>query len=168
MGIVVTVGFTLRDGQVLIFALIDHCPACCLGIHVTRRGTRFEKLDPVRQTVREQPSGFFESIALGVKLRQDHGSQFPSDDFPRESRFLGIEPSPAFEREPVGNGSIERFFRTLKEQLRWVRHFDTLDELAEALEEFRQHYNERWRVERLHFQSPRQAHQAVLALEPAA
>jgi len=167
-GIDATAGFTLRDGQVPIFAMIDHCSACCLGIHVARRGTRFEALEPVRQAVREQFGGFREGIALGVKLRHDHGSQFMSDDFQREIRFLGLESSPAFVREPEGNGCIERFFRTLKEQLLWVRHFETLEELAEALEEFRQRYNEQWLVERLHFQSPRQAHQALLALEPAA
>jgi transposase InsO family protein len=91
-----------------------------------------------------------------------------SDDFQREIRFLGLESSPAFVREPEGNGCIERFFRTLKEQLLWVRHFETLEELAEALEEFRQRYNEQWLVERLRFQSPRQAHQALLACEAAA
>lgn len=167
-GIDATAGFTLRDGQVPIFAMIDHCSACCLGIHVARRGTRFEALEPVRQAVREQFGGFREGIALGVKLRHDHGSQFLSGDFQRELRFLGLESSPAFVREPEGNGCIERFFRTLKEQLLWVRHFETLEELAEALEEFRQRYNEQWLVERLDFQSPRQAHQALLALEPAA
>jgi transposase InsO family protein len=167
-GIDATAGFTARDGQVPIFAMIDHCSACCLGIHVARRGTRFEALEPVRQAVREQFGGFSEGIALGVKLRHDHGSQFMSDDFQREIRFLGLESSPAFVREPEGNGCIERFFRTLKEQLLWVRHFETLEELAEALEEFRQRYNEQWLVERLHFQSPRQAHQALLALEAAA
>jgi transposase InsO family protein len=167
-GIDATAGFTLRDGQVPIFAMIDHCSACCLGIHVARRGTRFEALEPVRQAVREQFGGFREGIALGVKLRHDHGSQFMSDDFQREIRFLGLESSPAFVREPEGNGCIERFFRTLKEQLLWVRHFETLEELAEALEEFRQRYNEQWLVERLRFQSPRQAHQALLALETAA
>lgn len=168
MGIVVTAGFTLRDGQVPIFALIDHCPACCLRIHVAPHGTRFEALEPVRQAVREQFRGFAQGIAPGVQLRHDHGSQFPSDDFQREIRFPGIESSPAFVRKPERNGSIERFFRTLKERLLWVRHFDTLDELAEALAEFRQRYNEQWLVERLHFQSPRQAHQALLALELAA
>ena len=40
-----------------------------------------------------------------------------SDDFQNEIRFLGIEASPAFVRQPEGNGCIERFFRTLKEQL---------------------------------------------------
>ena len=122
----------------------------------------------MRQAVREQFGGFSESIALGVKLRHDHGSQFMSDEFQREISFLGLESSPAFVREPEGNGCIERFFRTLKEQLLWVRHFETLEELAEALEEFRQRYNDQWLVQRLRFQSPRQAHRALLALEAAA
>ncbi|MFZ5926833.1 MAG: integrase core domain-containing protein [Acidobacteriota bacterium] len=84
------------------------------------------------------------------------------------SVFSPLESSPAFVREPEGNGCIERFFRTLKEQLLWVRHFESLEELAEALEEFRRRYNGQWPVERRHFQSPRQAHQALPALEPAA
>ncbi|GIU75840.1 MAG: hypothetical protein KatS3mg004_2927 [Bryobacteraceae bacterium] len=148
--------------------MIDHGSTCCLGIHVAKRGTRFEVLEPVGQAVREQFGGFSEGIAAGVKLPHDHGSQFMSDDFQREIRFLGMESSPALVREPEGNGSIEHFFRTLKEQLLWVRHFETLEELAEALEQFRHRYDEQWLVERLHFQSPRQAHQALLALEPAA
>ncbi|GIW56453.1 MAG: integrase [Nitrospiraceae bacterium] len=167
-GIDATAGFTLRDGQVAIFAMIDHGSAFCLGIHVAKRGTRFEALEPLRQAVREQFGSFSEGTALGVKLRHDHGSRFMSDDFQREIRFLGLVSSPAFVREPEGNGSIERFFRTLKEQLLWARHFDTLEQLAEALEQFRQRYNERWLVERLHFRSPQQALQALLALEPAA
>jgi putative transposase len=44
-----------------------------------------------------------------------------SDDFQAEIAFLGIASSPAFVREPEGNGCIERFFRTLKEQLLWVK-----------------------------------------------
>lgn len=167
-GIEATPGFALRDGQVPILALIDQCSACCLGIHGARRGTRFEALDPVRQAVREQFGGFSEGIALGVKLRHNHGSQFMGDDFQREIRFLGMESSPACVREAEGNGCIERFFRPPKEQLFLVRHLETLEELAEALEEFRQRYNKQWLAERLRFQSPRQAHQALLALEPAA
>ncbi|MGC8884812.1 MAG: integrase core domain-containing protein [Bryobacteraceae bacterium] len=148
--------------------MIAHCSAFCLGIHVGKRGTRFEALEPVRQAVREQFGGFSGGIALGVGLRHDHGSPFMSDDFQREIRFLGLVSSPAFVREPEGNGSIERFFRTLKEELLWVWHFNTLEELADALEEFRQRYNEQWLLERLHFQSPRQAHETLLALETAA
>jgi hypothetical protein len=53
-----------------------------------------------------------------------------SDDFQAEIAFLGIASSPAFVRGPEGNGCIERFFRTLKQQLLWVRDFTTLENLA--------------------------------------
>jgi len=162
------VGFTVAEGRVGIFAMVDHATAECVGIHVAKRGTRFEALGPVRQAVHEQFGGFAEGVACGVRLRHDHGSQFMSDDFQNEIAFLGIESSPAFVRQPEGNGCIERFFRTLKEQLLWVKDFTTLEELAEALEEFRQRYNDHWLVERLSFQSPRQARQRLLAHEAAA
>ncbi|MCS7042114.1 MAG: integrase core domain-containing protein [Bryobacteraceae bacterium] len=96
----------------------------------------------MRQAVREPFGGFCEGIASGVKLRHEYGSRLLSGDFQREIRFLGPESSPAFVPAPEGNGCIERFFRTLKEQSLWVRHIDALKELADALEEFRQRYNE--------------------------
>ena len=156
-GIDATVGFTLAAGRVTIFAMVDHATAECLGIHVAKRGTRFEALEPVRRAVHEQFGSFAENSACGVRLRHDHASQFLSDDFQAEIAFLGIASSPAFVRQPEGNGCVERFFRTLKEQLLWVPDFTTLEDLAEALEEFRQRYNDHWLLERLSFQSPRQA-----------
>jgi transposase InsO family protein len=167
-GIDATAGFTAQDGQVVIFAKVDHYSAYWLGIHAAKRGTRFEALEPVRQAVQEQFGGFSEAVAASVRLRHNHGSPFMSADFQAELHFLGVESSPAFLRESEGNGCIERFFRTLKEQLLWVRHFETTGELTEALLEFRQRYNSQWLIERLQFQSPQQAHQALLALEPAA
>ena len=77
-----------------------------------------------------------------------------SDDFQNEIRFLGIESSPAFVRAPEGNGCAERFIRTLKENLLWVRTFDTVEELRQALLEFRDLYNETWLIERHGFLSP--------------
>jgi len=41
--------------------------------------------------------------------------------FPGQIKCLGIEASPSFVREPEGNGVAERFIRTLKENLLWVR-----------------------------------------------
>jgi len=49
-----------------------------------------------------------------------------------------------------------------------MRDFTTLEELAGALEEFRQRYNDHWQLERLSFQSPRETRQRLLALEAAA
>ena len=95
-GIDAKVGFTLADGRVTIVAKVDHATAECLGVHVARRGTRFEALEPVRRAVRLQFGGFAEGIACGVRLRHGHGSQFMSDGFQSEIAFLGMESSPAF------------------------------------------------------------------------
>jgi putative transposase len=145
------------EGTVTIFAAIDHCTAECVGIHVVKKANRFEALEPIRQGLRQYFGGFSAGAATGLRLRHDHGSVYMSDDFQNEIKFLGIEPSPAFVRQPEGNGCIERFFRTLKEQLLWVRRFRDLDELRVALCEFRNRYNENWIIERLGYRTPLQA-----------
>src|SRR5215218_10193474 len=122
--------------QVTIFAAIDHCTADCIGIHAIKRAHRFEALEPIRQAVREQFGSFSAAVAAGVRLRHDHGSVYMSDDFQTEIAFVDMESSPAFVRQPEGNGCIERFFRTLKEQLLWIRRFRNVNELREATPSF--------------------------------
>ncbi len=69
----------------------------------------------------------------------------------------------------LAKGCIERFFRTLKEQLLWVRHFRDLDELRAALTEFRDRYNHQWILGRLAYRTPAQARRDFnLALPTAA
>lgn len=152
-----TATFTEVEGTVTVFAAVDHCTADCVGIHAVKKATRFEALEPIRQGVKEYFGGFSAGIAEGVKLRHDHGSVFMSDDFQAEVQFLGMESSPAFVRQPEGNGCIERFFRTLKEQVLWVRRFRDVDELRAALMEFRDRYNHHWIVQRLGYRTPAQA-----------
>jgi putative transposase len=151
------------EGQASIFVTVDHCSTECVGIHAARRATRFEALEPLRQGVRTAFGGFAGGIAGGLKLRHDHGSQFVADDYQRELAFLGIESSPAFVREPEGNGCVERFIRTLKENVLWVRRFDTIEELRLALHTFRQTYNHTWIVERHGYQPPAAVRAAQLA-----
>jgi transposase InsO family protein len=67
-----------------------------------------------------------------------------------------MEASPSFVREPEGNGVAERFFRTLKEQLLWVRTFHTMDELQDALRAFRVWYNANWLLQRHSHRTPDQ------------
>lgn len=152
-----TATFTDGEGTVTVFAAIDHCTAECVGIHAVKKATRFEALEPIRQGVKEYWGGFSAGCAAGLRLRHDHGSVYMSDHFQAEIQFLGMEPSPAFVRQPEGNGCIERFFRTLKEQLLWLHRFRDLDELRAALAEFRDRYNHHWILERLHYRTPAQA-----------
>jgi putative transposase len=142
------------EGQAVVFIAIDHFTAECVGIHADRQATRFQALEPLRQGVRQQFDGFTKNIAHGLTVRHDHGSQYMSDAFQSELRFLGIESSPAFVRAPEGNGCAERFIRTLKENLLWVTTFQTIEELRLALLEFRKTYNSTWLIERHGFLSP--------------
>ena len=142
------------EGQAAVFVAVDHCSAECVGIHAHARATRFEALEPIRQGVRQRFGGFAESVARGLALRHDHGSQYMSEHFQKEIAFLGTESSPAFVRAPEGNGCAERFIRTLKENLRWVRTFETIEELRQALLAFRHTYNTTWLIERHGFITP--------------
>ena len=142
------------EGQATVFIAVDHCSAECVGIHAHPQATRFHALEPIRQGVRQRFGGFGKASARGLAVRHDHGSQYMSHHFQKEIAFLGIESSPAFVRAPEGNGCAERFIRTLKENLLWVRSFDTIEELRHALLEFRQTYNTTWLIERHGFLSP--------------
>ena len=142
------------EGPAAVFVAVDHYSAECIGIHASHQGTRFEALEPLRQGVREHFGGFSKGIASGLSVRHDHGSQYMSRAFQDELRFLGIASSPAFVRAPEGNGCAERFIRTLKENLLWVRHFETIEELRQALLAFRESYNATWLIARHGFQTP--------------
>jgi len=149
-----TANVAVEDGPVTVFVAVDHCTTECVGIHAAQRATRFEALEPIRQAVRDYCGGFRAGAAAGLQLRHDWGSQYMSDDYQAEIAFLGMESSPAFVRQPEGNGCVERFIRTLKEQLLWVRTFRTLEELRCALAEFRERYNQHWIVQRLGYRTP--------------
>ena len=116
-----TATVTVAEGPACVFVAVDHCTAECIGLHAAKRGTRFEALEPIRQGIRERFGGIGEGVARGLRLRHDHGSNDLADDFQQEVAFFGIESSPSFVREPEGNGVAERFIRTLKENLLWVR-----------------------------------------------
>ena len=158
-GTAMTTTDTCEDGQVAIFIAVDHCSAACVGIHAAKQGTRFEALEPMRQGVRTSFGTFGQHIAQGLVLRHDHGSQYMSHAFQEELRFLGIASSPAFVREPEGNGCAERFIRTLKENLLWLKTFDTVEDLRLALYAFQRQYNETWLIGRHGYKPPAQVRQ---------
>ena len=136
------------EGTAAVFIAVDHCSAECVGVHASHRATRHEALEPIRQGVRRSFGAIGRNVAPNLRIRHDHGSQYMSGDFQREIRFLGAESSPAFVRAPEGNGCAERFIRTLKENLLWVRWFETIEELRQALLDFQRTYNEEWIIQR--------------------
>jgi transposase InsO family protein len=159
---------TIAEGRAYVFIAVDHCTGEFVGTHAASGASRWEALEPIKQGVAKHFGGLDTGAAVGLILRHDHGSNYMSNDFQREIRFLGIASSPAFVRQPEGNGVAERAIRTLKEQLLWVRHFATVEELRLALAEFAALYNATWLRERHGHKTPDQIRAEQLGLETEA
>ena len=147
--------FTLQDGWGWIFANVEHWNAECLGWHVVKLGDRFAAAEPVAQGVKREFGSVGADAARGLALRIDHGTQYLSDHFGNQIKFWGIAPSFAFLAEPETNGVVERFFRTLREQVLHGRTYRTLEEVRRAVAAFVEVYNESWLLEKLGYKSPR-------------
>jgi putative transposase len=158
---------TTGEGRANVFIAVEHANSEVVGIHAARSASRFEALEPVRQGVHRCFGAIAPGVARGLKLRHDHGSNYMSGDFQAEIQCLGIEASPSFVREPEGNGVAERFIRTLKENLLWVRTFHTIEELRLALIEFATRYNETWLVARHNDRTPAQVRATQLRVAEA-
>lgn len=157
---------TVDEGSAWVFAAIDHCTGEIVGLHASKRGDRFEALEPIHQGVRAHFGQVEQGVASGLALRHDHGTQYMSRAFQDQLGFLGIQSSPSFVRAPEGNGVAERFMRTLKEQLLWIRDFHTIEELRLSLIDFQRTYNSSWILARHDYRTPNQvraAHAAAAA-----
>lgn len=148
--------WTRQNGLCWFFGVIDHCNDEILGWHASVIGNRFAALEPVHQAVSKQFGSLDKGIAhdTGLSLRRDHGTQYDSRDFQREMKFLGLEQSPAFVHSPECNGIIERFNRTLQEQVFDIHNFETIDEARDVIGTFIEKYNRFWLIKRLGYRSP--------------
>jgi len=151
---------TADQGWVWVFAAVDHFDAYCVGIHAVKTGNRFAALQPVAQGLQSEFGATGAAAGRGLTLRMDHGTQYTADDFINQIKFWGVTPSFAFVAEPQTNGVAERFNRTLKEQAIHGRVFRNVEEVRVAVTEFKERYNQHWRLEKLSFMSPLEARQA--------
>lgn len=149
--------FTLEDGWVWFFGVIEHWNSECLGWHVAKKGNRFAAIESLTQAIENVFESTCQGQARGLKLRIDHGSQFLSDGFVNQAHYWGINISKGFVREPETNGVIERFHRTFKEQIIHGRQYHNLEDLRRAVSIFIAKYNEYWLLEKLNYCSPLEA-----------
>mgnify|MGYP000853074173 FL=1 len=138
------------------FGVIDHFNDEIISWHIAKKGNRFAAMEPVRAAVRKTFGSVDKDTCKGMelRLRSDHGSQYDSADFMNEMKFLGLEMSKAFVRSPECNGMIERFHRTLEEQVLQVDTFSSFGEAHEVIGQFISDYNSDWIFHRLDYCSP--------------
>ena len=143
--------WTPDDGWVWLFELVEHWNGECRGWHACKIGDRFAAWEPLAQALAGTLAGV-PGAARGIELRHDHGSQYLSDFFQSNARHHGFAPSFALLGEPQTNGVVERFHRTLKEQVIHGRTYQNLAQLRAALAVFVHQYNHHWRLEKLRYQ----------------
>jgi putative transposase len=145
---------TVADGRVWVFAALDHFNSEVIGHYVSTDGSRFAALEPISQAVSARFRGIEADVARGVTVRADHGPQYISGHFTHQIAHWGMALSHSFPRQPQTNGVVERFFRTLKEQVIYGRVFHTVAEVKAAVATFITRYNASWRLARLGYMSP--------------
>lgn len=148
--------FTAQEGMCWLFSVIDHYNDEILGYHICKVGNRFAAMEPIKQAVKKEFGSINENICKGTNLaiRSDHGTQYDSADFVNEMKFIGLTESKSFVRSPECNGMIERWHRTLNEQIIEVNAFESLEQAIPIISQFIEDYNEEWILHRFDCQSP--------------
>ena len=149
---------TRQDGKCWFMGVIDHFNDEIKSFHLTTKFDSSAAMEPLRVAVKKEFGSLEKDVCanLGLALRADHGSQYDSKAFQNEVKFLGLEYSPAFVRSPECNGIIERFHRTLNEQVFVGKEFESIEQAKIDIDNFVEHYNEKWILHRLGLKSPNQ------------
>ncbi|OHD62217.1 MAG: hypothetical protein A2014_00420 [Spirochaetes bacterium GWF1_49_6] len=149
--------WTRKEGWCWFFGISDHFNSEIIAFHTTKNGDRFNGFVPLQEAVNKRYGGFRKGIAEGLSLRTDLGSIYTSGHFRNSAEFLGIEMSYTWAKSPESNGIIERFHRTLEEQVFKIYDFETLEEATAKIKEFVENYNREWMLARLGYMSPLEA-----------
>jgi putative transposase len=143
------------EGPAAVFIAVDHCSAECVGIHAHARATRFEALEPIRQgcaaiPLAGSPGTSPEVSRCGTITARDTcriTSRKNSRSWASKARPLSSARQKA---TAAPNGSSAHG----KENLLWVQHFETIEDLHQALPAFRKTYNTTWLSERHGYLTP--------------
>lgn len=126
-----------------------------LGAFVGSRSQAADWLAALDEAVcRQFPKGIKESRVEELNLMSDNGSQPTSLKFMQEAASLGIKQAFTAYSNPKGNADTERFIRTLKEELLWLREWTSVEEVARAVKQFGPQFNAEYLHSALGYKTP--------------
>jgi transposase InsO family protein len=147
-----TTVWTRRDGVVALVPTID-CGDRTAVIEVTVDQHGPAVLASVERKLVEAFGGPT-NVPEGVELRTDHGPQYTGVDCDAVCTRWRIAHTYAPVGRPTGNAVVERFIRTLKEELIWLRDWNSADELRAAIATWLEHYHHHRPHQALNWQTP--------------
>lgn len=127
-----TTVWTKLDGVVAVAPTIDCGCRSVLGLVVDKDQHAPAMLASVEAALVDA-FGHPQRVPCGVELRSDHGPQYTGADCEALVQRWGIQHTFAPVGRPTGNAVVERFIRTMKEEVIWLRDWNTAAELRGAL-----------------------------------
>jgi len=145
-----------KEGKFYMFTVIEHFNDEVLSHLCATEAKTCQATEVLRMAVKKRFESLERDVCKNIQLsfRTDHGSQFISKEFEREISFLGITLSRAFVRSPECNGVVERYHRTIKEQLLHKIKDLSYKQAFEIIDQFVFNYNNFWLIHRLKLKSP--------------
>lgn len=160
-----TTVWTRRDGVVALVPTID-CGDRTAVIEVTKDQHGPAVLASVEAKL-VAAFGAPANVPEGVELRTDHGPQYTGADCEALCTKWNLAHTYAPVGRPTGNAVVERFIRTLKEELIWLRDWDSADELRAAIASWLHHYLNHRPHQALNWQTPLERRAEKLQARPA-
>lgn len=160
-----TTVWTRKDGVVAVVPTID-CGDRTAVIEVTKDQHGPAVLASVEAKLVDA-FGSPDHVSDDVELRTDHGPQYTGADCAALCKRWRLAHTFAPVGRPTGNAVAERFIRTLKEELIWLRDWDSADELRVAIAAWLHHYNHHRPHQALNWQTPSERRADRLAVPVA-
>lgn len=148
-----TTVWTRKDGTVALVPTIDCGCRSLLGMVVTKDQHGPAVLASVRQAL-VAAIGDPANVPDGLELRTDHGPQYTGQDCRDLVAEWNLVHTFAPVGRPTGNAVAERVIRTLKEEVIWLRDWDSADEVRAAVEAWVVRYNEQRPHQALGYATP--------------
>jgi putative transposase len=151
-------------GWAYLVSALDCCTREIVGWDLSRHCRTQDALVALERGLREtllcDPSG------KGLTLTTDNGTQFTSARFIATLGQLGIAHRRTAYNHPEGNGRIERFHRSLKEEEVWLNEYQSLDQARNSIGRWIHQYNHQRPHQSLKNRTPAEARRAFTQPQP--
>jgi putative transposase len=141
-----------NTGWVYVVIVLDWYTKKIVGHYSGKHARTAEWLEALERGLnREFPGGV---RGHELKLMSDNGSQPTSLSFMKACSKLDVEQVFTSYNNPKGNADTERMIRTMKEELIWLREWESERELGHELDKWVQYYNRSYLHSALGYRTP--------------
>lgn len=151
-----------RDGWAHLTAVIDCHDREVVGYELSLRG-RAKEAERALESACIHRFGTLRPEGRTPVIRSDNSLIFQSRRFRAACRDYRLRQEFITPYTPEQNGLIERFFRSVKEECVWIRHFQTFTHARREVARWLEWYNEGRPHQALGYRSPRQYRAQQLA-----